>query len=449
MGSPRPLSPISTRFFRALLLAGLAARLAVLPLAGTEDVNVWKTWSYAAVSEGVSRMYGVGGTPPVRAVVSWGERRTTVDYPPVTLYGLALAGRTYLLRDPGFRDSRWLTVFIKMPGLIGEMIVCAALFLLLRRVASVDAARTAVLFYWLNPAIWLNGAVLGYLDPWTAAPAMLSVLAAVAGLPMLAGALVAIAALTKAQGLFIAPVTALALWRSARLARVRSCALAIAGAAVTTAAVLLPYVRAGALPNVVQGVGALMRHDMLSGTAANLWWVMTWIIRASYATRDLGAWAAWTRPVRILGIRRVVELGYLNPRPFTAAMVIIVAAWAIWRARRGDVVLVLAAGALAVHAYFVLAVQVHENHLYLAVPLLAGAAAARPSLRGPFAAVSAILAANLYLFYGLGRDVPLPPRTFTVIDATVIVAALNVVTLAWHASRFAALPESVAATDSR
>ena len=99
---------------------------------------------------------------------------------------------------------------------------------------------------------------------------------------------------------------------------------------------------------------------------------MTWIIRASHATRDLGAWAAWTRPVRILGIRRVVELGYLNPRPFAAAMLIIVAAWAICRARRGDVVLVLAAGALAVHAYFVLAVQVHENHLYLAVPLLAG-----------------------------------------------------------------------------
>lgn len=35
----------------------------------------------------------------------------------------------------------------------------------------------------------------------------------------------------------------------------------------------------------------------------------------------------------------------------------------------------LAGAAFIVHAYFVLGVQVHENHLYLAVPLLAAGAA--------------------------------------------------------------------------
>ena len=35
---------------------------------------------------------------------------------------------------------------------------------------SVSAARAAVLFYWLNPAAILDGAVLGYLDPWLGAP---------------------------------------------------------------------------------------------------------------------------------------------------------------------------------------------------------------------------------------------------------------------------------------
>ncbi len=416
----------------------------MLPLAGTEDVNVWKTWSYAAATNGVAGMYGVGGAPPIRGIVAWGDRRTTVDYPPVTLYGLGVTGRAYLLRDPGFHDSRWLTVFIKLPGLIGDAIVCLAIFLLVRRTAprppsaqaGADAARLAVLFFWLNPAVWLDGAVLGYLDSWTAAPALVSVAAAAAGLPMLAGALVALAALTKLQGVFIAPVTALVIWTCTSDARVRSCALALGGAIATAAAVLLPFVRAGALPNVAQGVSALMHHDMLSATAANLWWVMTWILRASHAARDLGAWTAWTMPVRILGIARVVELGYATPRPLATAMALAAAAWAFWRARAADVPAVLAAGAFAVHAYFVLAVQVHENHLYLALPLLAAAAAAHRPLRPVLAAVSAIFAANLVLFYGLGRDLPLPPRGFTVVDATVVLSLLNVAALAWHALRY-------------
>jgi peptidoglycan/LPS O-acetylase OafA/YrhL len=82
-------------------------------------------------------------------------------------------------------------------------------------------------------------------------------------------------------------------------------------------------------------------------------------------------------------------------------------------------------------------VAVHENHLYLAVPLLAAAAAARPRLRPLLGGVSIVFALNLYLFFGFGRGLPLPPRNITIIDATVLVAFANCALFAWHARSFA------------
>jgi hypothetical protein len=141
--------------------------------------------------------------------------------------------------------------------------------------------------------------------------------------------------------------------------------------------------------------------------------------------------------VRILGISQVVRLGYPNPRIGGTLLVAASAAWALWRARRSrEQAVLLACAALVVHAYFTLGVQVHENHLYLSVPLLAGAAAALPRLRPVLAALSTVFALNLFLFFGVGRGWPLPPRRLTVVDATVLLSAVNLVVLAWHARRF-------------
>ena len=86
---------ITQRRFTALFAAGLLIRLIALPLHGTEDVLVWKTWSYGALHQGVSRLYGVGGHPPERGLVRWGERvkplaESGVDLPPAQRSALEL-----------------------------------------------------------------------------------------------------------------------------------------------------------------------------------------------------------------------------------------------------------------------------------------------------------------------------------------------------------------------
>lgn len=408
-----------------------------MPLDGTEDMMVWKTWSYGALDQGITSLYGVGGTPPVRGLVHWGNRSTTVDYPPVALYELAAVGRAYQFISPQFENTRGLNVAMKMPGLLAEAALTWLLYALALRRYGLAVSRWVATAYWANPATVLNGTVLGYLDPLVALPAVASVAAAVAGAPVLAGALIAVACFTKAQAVFLLPVVILGAWNRSPIKPASAAARAVAAATIVSVAILLPYLAVGAGRNVAQGVSSLLRHDMLSAYAANAWWVFTYFMRASYAVADMGTWAAWTMPMRILGISTIVRLGYPDPRPFATAAFALVVLWSLWQARRSrDLSLVCALGAFIVHAYFVLAVAVHENHLYLAVPLLALAAAARPRLRRIHIAVSAVIALNLFLFFGLGRGIPLPPRTFTIIDATVLLAAANCVLFVWHARVF-------------
>ena len=408
-----------------------------MPLDGTEDVMVWKTWGYGALHQGVTALYGVGGHPPVRGLVHWGNRSTTVDYPPVALYELAASARVYEWFSPGFNNTRWLNVAVKVPGLLAEVALTWLLYALARRRYGLTASRWIATAYWANPASVLNGPVLGYLDPLMALPAVASVAVAATGAPIFAGALIAVACLTKAQAVFLLPVVILGAWNGPAIKPLSAVARTLAAAAIASLVILLPYLVIGAGANVLQGVSSLLRHDMLSAYAANLWWVVTYFMRASYAVADMGIWAAWTMPMRILGISTIVRLGYPDPRPFATAAFALATLWGIWQARGArDLSLLSALGAFIVHAYFVLAVAVHENHLYLAVPLLALGAGARPALRRIHIAVSAVIALNLFLFFGLGRGLPLPPRTLTIVDATVLLAAANCVLFLWHARTF-------------
>ena len=93
--------------------------------------------------------------------------------------------------------------------------------------------------------------------------------------------------------------------------------------------------------------------------------------------------------------------------------------------------------AFVVHAYATLAAQVHENHLYAAIPLLVIAAAGRPRYRPLLWVLTAIFALNLNVFYGISeyewRGAFTFPRSMTVLDITVWLSLANCAELVWHA----------------
>lgn len=391
---------------------------------------------FNAAREPVGTLYGVGGSPPERRVLRFAGAEAPVDYPPLALYELGAVGRLYRAwSQRRFPNTDALTVFVKLAPLAADIGFAALLCVCVR-------SRGAVVAYWLNPAVVITVSVLGYLDSLYVLPAAGAIIAATSGFAVVAGALIAAAILTKAQAVFVLPAVALPLvightsdvhprriWCASDVPRM------VLGGATVVVAVTLPVVAAGGLPNMIQALSRLATHDMLSADACNLWWIVGYVVRAKASMHDLGAWTALTMPTRILGISRLIELGYPNPRIVGLAMTATASGWALWTARRArDLSLVAALAAFLVHAYSTLAAQVHENHLYAAVPLLVLASTGARALRGIAVGVSAVVALNLNLFYGFGNGVGYAlPRGLTIVDATVVLAVMNCALLWAHA----------------
>jgi hypothetical protein len=422
----------------AALLAGLLMRLWLLPVPGSPDVETWKIWAFEGSTDPAG-LYGAGGTPPERRLLEWNGMSGTTEYPPAALYELAVMGALYRMVDPSFHDSPTLTQFVKIPGLVADMAFVLAVLSWRHRLGP--AATWIAVAFWLNPAVILNGAALGYLDAQMAVPAALAIVAAAHGSPVLAGVLITLAVLTKAQAVFVAPIVLMAVWGSTagRLNRLGR----LAAASVATAAALIaPIVLAGAWPSMVQAIGRLGAHDMLSGNALNIWWIVTWVVRATHAL-ELGWVEAFTMPVRILGISRFMEVGYPNPKPIGAAIVCAAVAWAVWRSRGARPLAILSlVGAWCVYAYAMLNTQVHENHAYLVIPVLALAAGLDARFRRLFWTVSILTALNMYLFYGLGAAwAPVLNRRWTVVDLSVLLSVANVGVFVWFTRTVHALTE--------
>ena len=412
--------------------------MAALSLPGTRDVGTWKIWTYSGAINPPTTLYGVGGSPPERRLLDFHGAETTVDYPPLALYELAAVGRVYLfLNRPAFPDNAALTAAIKVPLVICEIGCVLLIVFAVGGAAGPVAARWAAIAYWLNPAPIYDASLLGYLDPLFMLPMMGAVLAGVAGWPAAAGALFAAAVLTKAQAVVVAPAITLIVWnRGPRGDAIRRLAGAASGGVAASVAIVAPVIASGAWPNMIGALQSLARHDMLSGNAPNLWWIVGYLLRAWYSL-DMGVWAAFTAPTKILAVSRTIEIGYPNPRAIGTLLALGAMGWSVWPAARArDLFLLAAVSAFMVHAYATLSAQVHENHLFAAIPLLVIAAAGRPRFRPILWTLSGIFALNLNLFYGVSEYIDgfAVPLTITIVDLTVLLALWNCVALAWHAS---------------
>ena len=428
---------MSRTTFLTALAASLLLRALALPSPGTGDTTIWKVWMFNAAHEPIGTLYGVGGSPPERRILHFAGAEAPVDYPPLALVELGAAGRLYRAwSHRRFPNSDALNAFAKLAPLAADIGFAVLVYASTR-------SRWATLAYWLNPAVILDASVLGYLDPLFVLPAAGAVMAAASGSAVLAGTLIAAAMLTKAQAIFVAPAVLVALVSGTGPSRTRyvpdmypSLMRFGTAAVATAAAVTLPVARAGGLPNLTQALSRLATHDMVSANACNLWWIVGYVVRARASMHDLGAWTAFTMPTRILGITRMTELGYPNPRAVGLALTAGASAWAIWTLRRARHVPAAAAlAAFLVHAYSTLSAQVHENHLFAAVPFAVLAAADLTAYRPIAIGVSLVAALNLNLFYGFGNGVGYAlPRGVTIVDATVVLAVLNCALLCWHAA---------------
>src|SRR5262245_1097174 len=192
--APAILAPArgpGTRSFAAALVAGAILRAIALPAPGAGDVANFKTWTYATATAGVTHIYGTGGSPLEHRTFRFlPDLEIDIEYPPMSLYELAVAGRIHVAANGGrFPDTPLLTLLVKGVPVLFETVLIALVFAGVRRSYGVAAGRWAVIAYWLNPAAFLDASLGGYLDPLFVAPAAASLFVAVAGWPFAAGAL--------------------------------------------------------------------------------------------------------------------------------------------------------------------------------------------------------------------------------------------------------------------
>jgi hypothetical protein len=438
--------------------APLAIRIVALPLPGTSDLRLFKIWAYNAATLGPSQVYGVGNAASSWRQLTFDGDTASVDYPPLALDELAVAGSAYRAVYPMFPDNTALTIAIKLLPLLAEIALTVLIVAVVRRIAPTDVAWWSAIAYWSNPAVILHGVTLGYIGTLCELPAVASLVSASFGAGWLAGALLAVACLTKPQGILVAPAVVVALVAHSRTSfrRVESAAV---GGTVVTCLCLWPLVHAGAFTSMLIAVGHLLSDGWLSGNAANLWWLVLFGARLIHPASGATMAQILTAPLRHT---TVADFFTLLGTPTTSLKVFALAggAWLsiaavlFWAMRQAwnsvDVTRLAALGALTVHLYFVLAIQVHENHLALALPLLAIAASQDRRYWSILIGLSAIQALNLNLFYGLGAGVGYAmPRQLSGLDATVILAVINCALLVWHMLVYARARSVAATADDR
>ena len=375
-----------TRARTALLLifiAGAAVRL-VVPLPGTPDVPDWKATAFVASSD-LLRVYGAGGSPPDERKLVWERVSATTEYPPVDQLEMAIVGRLYRAIDPEFHDGPLLTALIKLPGLVAEIDPLSCTLLTWGRRVLGEAGRVGgrgVLDQSRRLARRIGARISRRADGG-------------AGDARRAGRRGQSAASgRRARGRRRPDQTAgrasccrfSASCCSGRDGRMRlrpALSALAAGLAVTVACDPAVRRRRHACPSFWRAVQRLGEHDLVSGTATNAGGSPRGPPGHSSGLSELGWTGALSRPATMVRISTVVAQGMPNPRTVGIVLTAAALGWAMWRSRRGVTAPVGAlVGAWCVLAYFMVSGQVHENHAYLALPLL-GLAAGRDAAAPP------------------------------------------------------------------
>ena len=274
-------------------------------------------------------------------------------YPPVHHYDMALIGWLYqTFVSPEFDlDSTRLNFMMKMPTIVLDMLIVVALMAYAARRRDARTALLAGAAYAFNPGIVYTTAYNGQLgDPLYTLFTTVAVIALVEEHGALLGAATMLAVLTKPQASAFLPFLALAALRHLRW---KSIPRTVAVGGATTAAVLLPFVSAGTLGEMVRTVTTTIGHGpRISSNAFNIWWLVGW--GHAWDVKD-------TETLFGISYRMMGLLLF-----FGAAYGLV--AWKVWTARGARDLINLAA--FTGFAFFMLPTEIHENYLFPTIPLL-------------------------------------------------------------------------------
>lgn len=230
----------------------------------TYDVQAYKRWAIGAAIGGVDEVY----------------LRSDMDYPPLYAYILYPLAKVYLAMVPPdgetVEDSTLLTVLVKLPPLLFDLLMAGLLALWVRRrnIESPDRwTRWLPWIYLLNPVVLMEGAYWGQPDSIHSSLVLACFLwLGWARSAWPAWVLLALATLMKPLGApFIPLLGILSLVRHGFRSTVVGGLLGLA----TAALIFLPFIVTGRSEATIQRVlGDVKAMSYTSTNAHNLWWLI-------------------------------------------------------------------------------------------------------------------------------------------------------------------------------
>ena len=361
--------------FAAILLAAGALELLLVALPDTMgDLLEYRRWTRQLATRGLEGAYW----PPQPAPPGEGNEHTwPIDYPPVFPYllwglghGLDRLAPGALSRD-GLVDS-----LVRVPLLVAHWLCGVLIARFVARHADASAGRLALVLHVLNPALVFNTCYWGQSDALVALGLVASVVAVSERHPGSGWAIMAVTVLVKPIAApFFALLALIEVRERGGWHMLRCVLLALVSALVT----LAPFVWIGRLRDVLRAV--FLQVDAMpyaSVNAHNLWWLVTGGL----------PWTPADAPF-VMGLSyRLVGL-LLFGAFLTATLV-----W-LWRSG-GPEGLPLAAAGTAL-AFFVLNTHMHENHLYVFLPLLSLVFLSSSRLQWIYCVATVALLANMAL----------------------------------------------------
>lgn len=328
--------------FYLFLILGFFIRLLLIPLAGFKaDIAFWKGWGLAVADKGIL----------------WLADNTNYNYPPGFAYVLWVINKVYaLFRNPYNVQQYWLdsNVFylflVKIIAIIADILI-VYLILKIAKKLNVSWGPILALFYFLNPAVILDGALWGQVDQFGIFLFLLSFYFLFLKKPKLATVIFTIALLMKFQNIIFIPLFFLYIYKEYSFEDVVKSALT---ALTVFMIVIFPFWFHHEFDSLIRLL--TINSDWFpwySLNAFNFWWIAAGLNGLKMQDKTL-----------VLGIMNAKQVGL-----YTFSLTYFLVCIYLFFAKKEDLLKkFLISCALAVFAFFNLLTQSHERYLF---PLLA------------------------------------------------------------------------------
>lgn len=348
---------------------------------GTHNSDYYVSWIEQFTNGGLFTLYHVN--------LDEGEagfEGLTVPYPPFSLYILGLV--TKIISPFSALGSQKYLVASNLTSMI---FIFLTFFLLLwwREKSNI---KSPVIFL-VTPSIILISPILGYQDPMVGFFILAAFISIENRKTGLAGCLCSMAIFSKQLALI--PIFGLLIFVVIILDKVKIRKFFL-GITITSTLILSPFISTGTLDQYLRAQGLASVHTMLSANNPNLPWLFGIILKR--VLPDLILFSNNSQTTILVGESNLRKFLYLLTAVLFIATIFV---WVVIQIRRKFLQHApsFVIGAICVSSYNLFCLGVHENHVYMLLPLLF-ALSSKATFTKAYAAVSLGLAINLVMTRG-------------------------------------------------